>query len=97
MIVAMNSDLSNDEILTLQTMWGLKALGAQAVAMHDLASHLPSAPKTVIAARLDRLEARGLVIKRKSARDDLVALSPLGAAFVRQLQDGQLGDLTSAP
>jgi DNA-binding MarR family transcriptional regulator len=92
----MNSDLSNDEVLTLQTMWKLKALGAQAVAMLDLAGHLPSAPKNVITARLDRLEARGLVIKRKSAGDDLVALSPLGAAFVRQLQDGQLGDLTSA-
>ena len=93
----MSADLSNDEVLILQTIWELKALGAHVVATRDLTAHLSSVPKAEIAARLDRLEARGLVIKRKSGRDDHVALSPLGAAFVRQLQDGQLGDLTSAP
>jgi len=93
----MSADLSNDEVRILQTIWELKALGAHVVDTRDLTAHLSSVPKAEIAARLDRLEARGLVIKRKSGRDDHVALSPLGAAFVRQLQDGQLGDLTSAP
>jgi DNA-binding MarR family transcriptional regulator len=93
----MSADLSNQEVLILQTMWGLKALGAHTVTMHNLAGRLPGASKVDIAARLARLEIRGLVIKKRSARDDLVALSPLGAAFVRQLQDGQLGNLTSAP
>jgi hypothetical protein len=93
----MNSDLSNDEILILQAMWGLKALGAHAVALHNLTSHLPSTFRTDIAARLDRLVTRELVVRSKGAGDDLVALSPLGAALVRQLRDGQLSDLTSAP
>jgi len=93
----MNPDLSNDEILILQSMWGLKALGAHAVTLHDLTSSLPSTFRTDIAARLDRLVTRELVVRSKSVKDDLFALSPLGAALVRQLQDGQLGDLTSAP
>jgi len=93
----MSADLSNDEVLMLQTMWGLKALGAHLVAMRDLTAHLASVPKAEIATRLDRLETRGLVIRRRGGRDDHVALSPLGAAFVRQLQDGKLGDLASSP
>ena len=93
----MNPDLSNDEILILQSMWGLKALGAHAVALHDLTSRLPSTFRTDIEARLDRLVTRELVVRSKGAKDDLFALSPLGAALVRQLQDRQLGDLTSAP
>ena len=92
----MSADLSNDEVLILQTMWELKALGAHVVTVRDFAAHLARVPKAEIAARLDRLETRGLVMKRRSGRDDHVALSPLGAAFVRQLQDGQLGDLASS-
>jgi DNA-binding MarR family transcriptional regulator len=94
MAATMTPDISNDEVLILQTMWGMKALGNRAVTLQNLASHLSSVPKTETTERLEHLEARGLVIKTKGARDDLLALSPLGAAFVRQLQDRQLGDLT---
>jgi predicted MarR family transcription regulator len=94
MAATMIRDMSNDEVLILRTMWELKALGNRAVTLRDLASHLSSVPKTETTDRLGHLEARGLVIKTKGARDDLFALSPLGAAFARQFQDKELGDLT---
>ncbi len=90
----MNPDLSSNAVLILQTMWELKALGTHAVHAHHLASRLPSVPKTETAERLEQLKVGGLITITKGAEDDLVALSAFGAAFVRQLQDRQLGDLT---
>ena len=96
MSTAMNPDLSNDEVLILQTMWELKALGTRAVTIRSLASRISNVPYET-AERAKRLEARGLVTTRKGTGGDLLALSPLGAAFVRQLQDRQLGDLNRVP
>jgi Mn-dependent DtxR family transcriptional regulator len=94
MSTAMNPDLSNDEVLILRTMWELKALGTRTVTMPSLSSRMPSVPDKQATERVKRLEARGLVTIRKGAGGDLLALSPLGAAFVRQLQDRQLSDLS---
>ncbi len=92
----MDSDLSTDELRILRTMWSLKALGARAIGMGDLVMRLPIALKNEISTRLERLENRGLIVKMKNAKDDLLSLSPLGVAFVRQIQDGQLGDMIRA-
>jgi hypothetical protein len=92
--MTMNPDLTHDEILILQTMWDLKALGTRSITAQDLASRLTSIPKNETPERLDRLQARGMVTITKHDGDHLCALSALGAAFVRQLQDRQLGDLT---
>jgi len=96
MSTTMNRDLSNDEVLILQIIWELKALGTHTVTMRSLASRIPNARDEETAESVKRLEARGLVIMGKGAGGDLLALSPLGAAFVRQLQDRQLGDLSRA-
>jgi DNA-binding MarR family transcriptional regulator len=93
----MTSDISSDEVRVLKTMWELKAVGTQRVTMRNLASRMPDASDTEMSASVKRLEARGLVIRKKGAGGDLLALSPLGAAFVRQLQDKQLSDLNRAP
>jgi hypothetical protein len=87
----MNPVLSNDELLILRTMWELKALGTRTVTMRSLSSRIPDAPDKETVERVKSLETRGLVTIGKG---DLLALSPLGAAFVRQLQDRQLGDLS---
>ena len=92
----MNPDLSNDEVLILRTMWELKALGTRTVTMQSLSSRISNLPDNETAERVKRLEARGLVTIGKGAGGDLLALSPLGAAFVRQLEDRQLGDLSRA-
>jgi Mn-dependent DtxR family transcriptional regulator len=97
MSTAMNPDLSDDEVRILRTMWELKALGTHAVTMRSLASRLSNATNEKAAEKVKRLQARGLVTIREGAGGDLLALSPLGAAFVRQLQDRQLGDLNRAP
>jgi len=94
MCSAMTPELSNNDRVILRTLWELKALGTHAVPIHDLVSHLSGIPVTETAERLEQLQARALITRTKSAADHLVALSPLGAAFVRQLQDRQLGDLT---
>lgn len=94
MSYTMNPDLSNDEVLILRVMWELKALGTHTVTMQDLASRLSSLPKTDTTERLEHLETRGLVTRAKGAGEHHFALSPLGAAFVRQLLDAQLSDLT---
>ncbi|HXZ98409.1 MAG TPA: hypothetical protein VED24_03490 [Candidatus Acidoferrum sp.] len=91
---AMNPDLSDDEVLILRTMWELKALGTRTITMRSLASRVSRGVSDETGERVKRLEARGLVTLTKGAGGDLLALSPLGAAFVRQLQDSQLGDLT---
>jgi len=93
----MTADLSIIEILILQTMWEQKALGTRAAAMRDLLSRLSDLSKTEVSEKLKRLEARGLVTITNRPGDDRFALSPLGAAYVRQLRDRNLGDLTRVP
>ncbi len=90
----MNADLSDNEIMILQALWELRALGTRDVTIHDLLTRLSDLPKTEAAARVKRLETRGLVTIANLRGDDRFALSPLGAAFVRQLQDRKLGHLT---
>jgi DNA-binding MarR family transcriptional regulator len=96
MSTAMNLDLSSNEALILRTMWELKALGTRTVTIPSLSSRLSNATERETVETIKRLEARGLVTIRKGTGGDLLALSPLGAAFVRQLQDRQLGDLGRA-
>ena len=97
MSIAMSPDISSDEIQILQTMWELKALGTRTVIMRSLASRISDVPDTETIESVKRLEARGLVTARKGAGGDLLALSPLGTAFVRQLQDRQLSELNRGP
>jgi predicted transcriptional regulator len=97
MSIAMSPDISSDEIQVLQTMWELKAVGTHRVTMRSLASRIPGVPDTETVKTVKRLEARGLVTTKKGAGGDLFALSPLGAAFVRQLQDRRLSELTRGP
>jgi len=97
MCVAMNPGVSSDEMQVLQAMWELKALGTHAVVIQSLVTRMPSVPDTETIEIVKRLEARGLVTARKGAGGDLLALSPLGTAFVRQLQDRQLSELNRGP
>jgi hypothetical protein len=92
----MTPELSNDEILILQTMWRAKALGTHGITVDLLASRISDMPKTGASEKLRGLEARGLVTTTDRNGTDHFGLSPLGAAFVRQFQDRQLGDLTQA-
>jgi hypothetical protein len=94
MSIAMSPDISSDEIQILQTMWELKALGTHTVIMQSLASRISDVPDTEVIEGVKRLTARGMVTTKSGAGGDLLALSPLGAAFVRQLQDRQLRDLS---
>lgn len=96
-VYAMTADLSNNENLVLQAMWELKALGTRAVAVQDLLSRLADLSKIEISESLKRLQARGLVARTEPSGAESFALSPLGAAYVRQLQDNKLGDLNRAP
>lgn len=90
----MTPELSNDEILILQTMWRTKALGSRGITVDLLASRISDMSKTRASEKLGGLEARGFVTTTNRNGMDHFGLSPLGAAFVRQLQDSQLGDLT---
>lgn len=92
----MTADLLKSEILILQTMWQLKALGSRGVTIDALISRLSDLSKTETTEKLKHLQIRGFVTVSTRAGDDHFALSPLGAACVRQLQDRQLGDLTGA-
>jgi hypothetical protein len=94
MSAAMNPVLSDDEVLILRIMWELKALGTRTVTMRSLSSRIPNVPDKETVDEVKHLETRGLVTTKKAPGGDLLALSPLGAAFVRQLQDRQLGDLS---
>jgi len=97
MSITMNPDLTSDEIQILQTMWELKALGTRTMAIGSLASNTTNVLDKGTIERVRRLEARGLITTKNEAGGELLALSPLGAAFVRQLQDRQLGDLNRGP
>jgi len=97
MSTAMTADLSTIEIMILQTMWEQKALGTRTAAMRDLLSRLSDLSKTEMSEKLKHLQARGLVTIANRSGDDRFALSPLGVAYVRQLRDRNLGDLTRVP
>ena len=93
-VPTMSLGFSDSETLILLTLWQLKALGTRGVTMDDLASRLSSGQKGETLDILKRLEARSLVTITSRAGNEQFALSLLGAAFVRQLQDKQLGDAT---
>jgi len=97
MSIAMSPGIPSDEIQVLQAMWELKALGTHTVIMRSLAGRMPDVPDLERIETVKRLEARGLVTRKKGPGGDLLALSPLGAAFVRQLQDRQLSELNRGP
>jgi predicted transcriptional regulator len=97
MPIAMSPDISSNEIQVLQRMWELKAVGTHRVIMRNLTSRMPGVPDTETIETVKRLEARGLVTTKKGAGGELLALSSLGAAFVRQLQDRQLSELARGP
>ena len=97
MSIAMSPGISSDEVQVLQAMWELKALGTHTVTIRSLAGRMPDVPDIERIETVKRLEARGLVTTKKRAGGDLLALSPLGAAFVRQLQDRQLRELNRGP
>ena len=90
----MTPDLTKSEILILQAVWELRALANHAVSTEEVVGRLPDVSKMETAQGLKRLEARGLVMITNRAGHDLFALSPLGAACVRQLLERQLGELT---
>jgi len=89
----MTANFSNTEILILRTMWRLRALGSRGVTVDELVSRQSGLSRTETSDRLKDLEMRGFITLSNQAGNDHFALSPLGAACVRQLQDGQLGDL----
>ncbi len=89
----MKPDLSGNDLLILQTMWQLKALGSRSVAIQDLTARLPDLASGVLEMLRD-LEARGLVTASREGGPDRFALSLLGAACVRELQEEQLVDLS---
>jgi len=89
----MMANLSDTEILILQTMWRLRALGSRSVAADELISRQSGLSRRETSDRLKDLAVRGFITRSNRAGNDYFALSPLGAACVRQLQDGQLGDL----
>lgn len=89
----MTADLSKTEILILQTMWKLKALGSRGVTIDDLTSPPSDLSKMETIEKLKHLQMLGFATVSSWAGDGVCALSPLGAAFVRQLQDRELGDL----
>jgi predicted transcriptional regulator len=97
MSIAMSPGISSDEIQVLHAMWELKALGTHTVMMRSLVGRMPDVPDVETIETVKRLEARGLVTTKKRAGGDLLALSPLGAAYVRQLQDRQLNELNRGP
>lgn len=94
MSATMTANFSNTEIMILQTMWKLRALGGRGVTIDELVSRLSGLSRTETTDRLKDLEVRGFIRLSNRAGDARFALSALGAACVRQLQDGQLGDLT---
>jgi len=93
MSTTMTANFSNMAILILRTMWRLRALGSRGVTVHELVSHQSGLSTTETSETLKDLEVRGLVTLSNQAGDGHFALTPLGAACVRQLQEGQLGDL----
>ena len=93
----MTSYLSNSEISTLQAMWKLKAIGAHGVTLEQFATRLSNVPKAETSEALEQLQARGLVTKRNDSGGASFALTFLGMACVRELQDTQLSDLTRNP
>jgi len=90
----MMANVSDSEILILQAMWRLRALGSRGITIDDLIRQVSDLSRTEAAEKLGLLEARGFITISGRAGDDRFALSPLGAACIRQLQDRQLGDLT---
>ena len=89
----MTSDLSSKQISILQALWEFKALGTQRATLQQIAKRLSHPMDLNFAEQLQDLKNRELVTRSDRPDSDSYSLSPLGTAFVRQLQDKELSDL----
>lgn len=87
-------DLSPQKRQILLYMWKAGAVGEKAIALRNLKTRLPDAAKSNYVSYLKDLESRLFIRISRGDHEDSVSLTPLGLAYIRQIQDDNLRFIT---
>jgi len=89
-------ELSPQKREILLSMWKAKAIGNRAISLRDLRARLTDEAKRDFMSHMKKLEARLFVKIIHPNEQDAASLTPIGLAYVRQIQDGDL-DMVAGP
>jgi hypothetical protein len=73
----------------MRALWELKAVGTRQIRLREVAQRMPDVARQEILGKSKNLESRGMVTVAGQP-DELLALTPLGVAYIRQLQEAPL-------
>jgi DNA-binding MarR family transcriptional regulator len=83
-------DLSPQERQILSAMWKAKAIGDRVISLRDLRARLPDEVKANYVSHLKTLKEKLFIQISHGNNQDAASLTPLGLAFIRQIQDDDL-------
>ena len=76
----------------LLAVWKLKGVGSRYVKEKELKAELPDVGEG-FSRELQTLQDRGFIVKSNSDRDTEFALTPIGVAILRQMEEDKLQEL----
>jgi len=83
-------DLPPQKRQILLAMWKAKAIGDRIISLRDLRARLPDEVKANYMSHLKNLKERLFIQISHGNNQDAASLTPLGLAFIRQIQDDDL-------
>jgi hypothetical protein len=86
----LENDLPSQERQILLSMWKRKAIGSRAISLDDLRARLSDEVKENYNGYLKNLENKLLIEVFHQGKEDAASMTPLGLAYVRQIQDDGL-------
>ncbi len=88
-----DNGLSELQETTLQTIWKLKGIGANAVYEDQLRAELTIEPSENIPSTVQLLQAQGFIEVREIEDRKAISLTPLGLAILRKIEEDRLQEL----
>jgi len=87
------SSLPLPKISILLLMWRLKAVGGKPVPTEALRMKLKPEHRNTFSVSIQNLKESMLVVSTRKNDQELLSMTPLGVAFVRQFEDMELDKL----
>jgi hypothetical protein len=90
----LEDDLPTQKKQILLLMWKVGAIGNRAISLRDLRAKLADDVKLNCMSYLKNLKGKLFIDISHGNRDDVASITPLGLAFIRQIQDDDLKLIT---
>jgi hypothetical protein len=78
----------------LLSMWKARAIGNKTISLRDLKAKLAEEVKPNYVSWMKNLKGKLFIEISRRGKDDVASITPLGLAFIRQIQDDDLKFIT---